>query len=413
MCIRDRFIGFAEPFTYADAPSTWAEDTISEAVNHKLTTEKILSDYQTPITREEFAEVVVNLYKALGGDVDEQIKENPFIDTNNPILLQAYNLGIISGQSATHFAPDASITRQELSVMLVRTMKALDSDFQPIASRSMFFIDRDKIASWAIKEIEYLSDVEIIEGVTLLRIDPTGLTTREQAIVLTMRAYELYERIIRQADALRIGQGADARTLDPHETNDMPSSRVMSQIYDTLVIQNEHMEIEPGLAKSWRYINDSTIEFKLKKGVQFHNGEEFTSKDVKFTLLRGLESPSVGHILGQIDPNGIKIIDDYTIRISTTEPYPPILVHLAHVAGSMLNEKAVTEAGYDYGMNPIGTGVFKFDSWNIGDSIELVKFNNYHGKAAEVERIVFKNIPHNISRLDELEKEKIHIAYDI
>jgi len=228
-----------------------------------------------------------------------------------------------------------------------------------------------------------------------------------------MRTYELYERIITQADVLQVGQGADANTLDPHATSDIPSSRVMSQIYDTLVNQNENMEIEPGLAKSWRYIDDFTIEFKLKEGVKFHNGEEFTSKDVKFTLLRGVESPYIGHIIGQIDPNGIKIIDDYTIQISTNEPYPPMLVNLAHIAGSMLNEKAVTEAGYDYGMNPVGTGAFKFDTWNMGDSIELVKFNDYHGEKAKVERVVFKNIAQYISRLDELEKEKIHIAYDI
>jgi len=363
------FIGFTEPFTYADAPSTWAEDIISEAKEHGLTPEKVLSDYQQPITREEFAEVAVQLYNALGGEVQDEVKENPFIDTNNPTVLKAYNLGIISGQSATHFEPDAYITRQEISVMLVRTMKAIDSNFQPIASRSMVFIDSDEIAPWAKEDIKYLYDQGVIEGMTLLRIDPVGFTTKEQAIVFTMRAYELYDKIIRQAAALRIGQRADARTLDPHETNDMPSSRVMSQIYETLVIQNESMEIKPGLAKSWKHVDESTIEFKLKKGVKFHNGEEFTSKDVEFTLLRALDSPFIAHIIGQINPDGIEIIDDYTIRISTNEPYTPILAHLAQVAGSMLNEKAVIESGYEYGINPVGTGAFKFDSWNITRSV--------------------------------------------
>ncbi|MBU5674952.1 glutathione ABC transporter substrate-binding protein [Alkaliphilus sp. MSJ-5] len=221
------------------------------------------------------------------------------------------------------------------------------------------------------------------------------------------------ESILGQTDVLHVGQGFDPRTLDPHNTNDTPSPRVMEQIYETLVNQNEDMEIEPGLAESWKYIDDVTIEFKLKKGVKFHNGETFTSKDVKFTLLRALESPYVGHVLGEIDPNGIKIIDDYTIQIVTTEPYAPILMHLSHTAGSMLNEKAVIEAGDDYGFIPVGTGPFKFDLWITGDSIELTKFNDYHGEGAMVERVVFKNIAEAQRRFNELKNGQIHIAYDI
>lgn len=406
-------IGFTTPFTYADSPSQWAEDTISQAISHELTTEKVLSDYQNPITREEFAEVAVNLYKALGGEVEEEINENPFVDTNNHIILQAYNLGIINGKSGTTFAPDEPISRQELSVMLVRTMKAIDSEFQPVTKENMFFLDMNEIASWAKEDVHYLFEQGIIKGVGSLSIDPTGLTTREQAIVLTMRTYELYDRIIRQADAFIVAQGADARLLDPHGTNDLPSSRVMSQIYETLVKQNENMEIEPGLAESWKHIDEQTIEFKLKEGVKFHNGEELTSQDVKFSLLRGLESPNVGHILGPIDPYGIEIIDDYTIRISTIEPYAPILANLAHVGASILNEKAVIEAGDSYGNNPIGTGPFKFETWYRGQTIELVKFNDYHGEVAKLNRVVFKNITEPENRFSELQSGKIHVAYDL
>lgn len=407
------FVGFAAPLTYADSPSEWAEGTISEAIESGLTTENILSDYEKPITREEFAEVAVNLYKALGGNTQEEISENPFIDTENTTIIQAYDLGIINGQSDTQFAPDEPITRQELSVMLVRIMKALYSEFEPTVKGAMFFLDQDQIAPWAVEEIAYLFDQGIIKGVGLLSIDPIGLTTREQAIVLVMRAYEVYGRTLRQADALIVGQTAEARSLDPHGTNDTPSSRVMSQIYETLVKQNENMEIVPGLAENWTYIDEYTMELKLKKGVKFHNGEELTSQDVKFTLLRGIEAPSVGHIIGQIDPDGIEIIDEYTIRISTKEPDAAILPYLAHMGASILNEKAVVEAGYNYEMNPVGTGPFKVDKWNRGDTIELVKFNEYHGEGAKEDLIVFKNIPYDQDRLEALKEGEVHIVYDI
>ncbi|WP_053956424.1 glutathione ABC transporter substrate-binding protein [Inediibacterium massiliense] len=214
-------------------------------------------------------------------------------------------------------------------------------------------------------------------------------------------------------DVLVVGQGADAVSLDPHATNDQPSSRIAKQIYETLVTQDENMELQPALADSWESIDDLTFEFKLKKGVKFHNGEAFTANDVKFTLLRGLDSPHIGHIIGSIDPNGIQIIDDYTIRISTKEPFAPLLAHLAHTATAILNEKAVNEFGDDYGQHPIGTGPYKFDKWINGDKVELVRFEDYHGEAPAIQRVIFRNIPENTNRTIELETGGIDIAYEI
>lgn len=214
-------------------------------------------------------------------------------------------------------------------------------------------------------------------------------------------------------ETLLVAQMSDAHTLDPHAGNDRISSRVIAQIYETLVVQNEQMEIEPGLAESWSHINDLTLEFKLKKGVKFHNGEAFTAEDVKFTLLRAMESPNISHIVNVIAPSGIQVIDDYTIQITTTEPYPAILAQLTHVNIGILNEKAVTEAGDDYGQNPVGTGPFKLDKWNIGNSIELHSFKDYHGKAPGVDKIIFRNIPMESDRLMALINGEIDIAYDV
>lgn len=216
-------------------------------------------------------------------------------------------------------------------------------------------------------------------------------------------------------DTLIVAQGADAVTLDPHGTNDQPSSRVMKQIYETLVNQNENMELEPGLAESWEQVDELTFEFELKQGVKFHNGEELTANDVKFTILRALESSHVGHIVGAIDPAKVEIIDEYTIRIGTKEPFAALLAHLAHTGSSILNEKAVTEAGDDYGQKPVGTGPYKFSNWNHGDSIELVKFDEYHdaSRAAKIQKVVMRNVTEIANRTIELETGGVDIAYDI
>ncbi|WP_350343479.1 glutathione ABC transporter substrate-binding protein [Proteinivorax tanatarense] len=214
-------------------------------------------------------------------------------------------------------------------------------------------------------------------------------------------------------DNLVVAQGSDADSLDPHATNDQPSSRVKKQIYETLITQDENMELQPGLAKEWEQIDDLTFEFVLEEGVMFHNGEELKASDVEFTLLRALDSAHVGHIVGAIDAESIEVIDDYTIRFATKEPFAPILAHLAHPASSILNQKAVEEHGDDYFRNPVGTGPYMFDSWDQGDRIELVKFDDYRGEGGHIPRITFRNIAQDSNRTIELETGDIHIAYDI
>ena len=71
------------------------------------------------------------------------------------------------------------------------------------------------------------------------------------------------------------------------------------QIYDTLIVQTEDLDLVPGLATEWEQVDDTTFEFKLRDDVVFTNGEALTADDVKFTLERGLESPNISHIVGQ------------------------------------------------------------------------------------------------------------------
>lgn len=214
-------------------------------------------------------------------------------------------------------------------------------------------------------------------------------------------------------DTIVVAQNSDAKSLDLHATNDNASSRVTKQIYETLVHQDENMELHEGLATSWTVVDELTYEFKLKEGVKFHNGEELKASDVKFTIERALGSSHVAHIVDAIDPEGIEIVDDYTIRISTVEPFAPLLNHLAHPSAAILNEKAVTEAGDDYGQKPVGTGPYMLSNWVTGDSIELARFEDYHGTAAKVEKVLFRNIAEPTSRTIGLETGELDIIYDV
>ncbi|KXG76503.1 glutathione ABC transporter substrate-binding protein [Thermotalea metallivorans] len=219
------------------------------------------------------------------------------------------------------------------------------------------------------------------------------------------------ENAVPAKEEIVVAQGADAKSLDPHATNDQPSSRVMKQIYNTLVTANEDMEIVPGLAEKWEQKDEKTWEFDIRKGVKFHNGEELKASDVKFTLERMLKSDKVAHIVEAIE--SVEAPEDYKVVIKLKEPFGPILSHLSHTAASILNEKAVTEAGDNYGQNPVGTGPFKFSNWQAGDKIELVANEEYFEGAPAIKKVTFRNITEGTNRTIGLETGEVDIAYDI
>jgi peptide/nickel transport system substrate-binding protein len=218
-----------------------------------------------------------------------------------------------------------------------------------------------------------------------------------------------------QAQTITVGQGADAVTLDPHGTNDQPSARVMRQIYDTLIIQQEDLELVPGLAESWEQLDDTTWEFTLREGVTFHNGEPLTADDVVFTFNR-LIDPEVAapaaFLLGFVE--SVEAADERTVRITTQYPFAPILAHLSHTATSILNEQAVTEAGEDYGTTTVvGTGPFSFVRWEPATQIVLERNDDWWGGEVLPERVVFRPIIEGTVRAIELETGGIDIAYGL
>lgn len=213
---------------------------------------------------------------------------------------------------------------------------------------------------------------------------------------------------------LIVANGADPVTFDIQATNDQATTRVARQIYDTLITQTNDLELVPGLATEWEEVSPNLYEFKLREDVVFHNGEPFTANDVAYTLKRASESPTISHIVESIDPTTIEVIDDHTIRIGTSATFGPFLTHLAHPAVGILNEKAVEEAGEDYGITvAVGTGPFEFVEWVADTHVIAESFDDYWGEAPGVDSIEFRTIADPSVRLIELESGTVDIAYDI
>ena len=178
--------------TWRKLASSWAEPEIQKATEYGLTTTKVLRDYQGNITREEFCEMAVKLYEALSSMKAVPISPNPFTDSTNPEVLKAYKLGIVTGTSKTTFSPNNPATREQMSGMLLRTIKAARPAVIVDISGVQAFADEKEISTYAVEAVKFLNKLGVINGIGGGKIGPKANTTREQSIAMIKRVYENY-----------------------------------------------------------------------------------------------------------------------------------------------------------------------------------------------------------------------------
>ena len=210
-------------------------------------------------------------------------------------------------------------------------------------------------------------------------------------------------------DTLTVGLTADARSLDPHATNDAASCNAMIQLYEPLLEVAQDKSLTPMLAESWEQVDPLTYKFQLRKGVKFHNGEEMKADDAIFSLHRMTNSVGVKLYGDLLDPDGFEKIDDYTFTLKTRTPMVMYLPQLCHSSAYIMNKKYVEEAGEDYGDHPIGTGPFKFVSAVKNERTVMERFDDYWGEKAKAKTLIFRIIPEANSRVVELETGNVDL----
>ena len=176
----------------SDIPSDWAKEEIDRAEELNLLTESMQGAYKSSITREEFSGLAVKLYETLSGKKGTAGDNNPFTDTQNIEVITANNLGIVYGKGDMKFAPGSTATREEVSVMLHRTLKAAMPEYNHSGQNECGFSDQNTISSWALEAVGFLYREGIIRGVVDNCFNPGENTSREEAIVLVKRMYEKF-----------------------------------------------------------------------------------------------------------------------------------------------------------------------------------------------------------------------------
>src|SRR5262249_37722203 len=207
------------------------------------------------------------------------------------------------------------------------------------------------------------------------------------------------------AAELSVGLGADITSIDPHFHNLTPNNNIGQHIFDTLVAKDAAGKLKPALAESWRAVDELTWEFKLRKGVKFHDGSEFTAADVVFTLERipnvpNSPSPFTTYTKQVTDKI---VVDPYTLRLKSPAPYPqmPNDMSTIMVVSSKAAGKATTE-DFNSGKAAVGTGPFKFVRWQRGDRVELTRNDAYWGAKPAWDRVSFRIITSDPTRVASL-----------
>lgn len=189
----------------ADAASDWAQEEVAQAISLGFVPEELQGDYQSNITRGEFAKLAVyftafhlnysieELMQACqerDPSLEEGWETTVFSDTTDEIMAYAALISVINGKGdGTSFDPDGGITRQEAACMLVRTRSACGGGYEQIVV-SQEFADWNNVAQWASTDVDRIAYWEVMEGVGDNMFDPLGSYTREQAIVTFLRLEE-------------------------------------------------------------------------------------------------------------------------------------------------------------------------------------------------------------------------------
>ncbi len=232
-----------------------------------------------------------------------------------------------------------------------------------------------------------------------IQCSPSPTTTPGSAAEATATLAPPVQPTATPVPPLVIAQGAEALSVDPQIPSDMTSLRILQNIFDTLVVRDSEMNLQPSLATSYELVNDTTWQFKLREGVEFQNGEPFDATSVKFTVERIL-NPELGSKLQSrfVTLDHAEVVDDYTVNIVTASPDPLLPARLTLLF--MAPPKYVQEEGDEYfGLHPIGTGPYAFVEWVKDDHLSLRANEEYWRGAPAIKEVVFRPIPETSTRI--------------
>lgn len=221
----------------------------------------------------------------------------------------------------------------------------------------------------------------------------------------------------KDVETVKIGVGSMSNNFNPCKDMGIQALRVIYNVHDRLMYQDKEGNIQPQLATSWDWVDDTTFELKLKEGVKFHNGDEMTANDVKFTFdlaISGEVGSAVTNVVDSVE--SVEVVDDHTVRLHLKWPDSIIATRLSATRTAyILPQKYYEEVGGLEGFNaaPVGCGPYKVANIMQGEKIILERFEDYHGDKPYVKNIEFIKFGEDATRMTALLNGEVDIINDI
>ena len=234
------------------------------------------------------------------------------------------------------------------------------------------------------------------------------------AAAMSMLPLATTANLAHAAGTLTVALERDDGSWDPIDTFTLSWGRIGSNLYDGLVMRTPDLKLQPGLATSWDFLDDNKrIRFHLRKGVKFHDGEDFNAAAVKFTFdrLLGPEGAKGPQQANYTSIGSVTIVDDYTVDFTLKSPDPVLITKLAGYGAMIVPPKYIQEKGDTYfNLHPVGTGPFKFIDYKPKVSLTLEANPSYWGGAPKLSGLVYRFIPEAATQVSELQSGGVDIA---
>lgn len=212
-----------------------------------------------------------------------------------------------------------------------------------------------------------------------------------------------------QAERIIIANAQGIPTLDPDLTaSDIPQSVIMEICEPLIDFDADSRQLVPRLAESWTYVDETTLELKLRQNVTFSNGEAFDAESVRFTFARTAdpETKSVNTVFGNVAE--VEVVDSHTVRLILNAP-DALLTQLL-TTYPMLPPVYTAQAGANLATALVGTGPYKLKTFSAGYEVVLERNETYWGTEPAYREAVYRTIESAETQLSALTSGQIHIA---
>ena len=215
---------------------------------------------------------------------------------------------------------------------------------------------------------------------------------------------------------LVIGRATEQSALDPQYAQFTPDVSTADNIFERVVTVGPTLKLGPGLALTWRLVDPTTWELKMRPGVRWHDGSPFTAQDVAFSLKRAHFIPNspapVAPFVAAVKDS--EPVDDLTLLVHTVAPAPLLMEQIGqvYIVPAKLGASVTTE-DFNSGRAMIGTGPYRFRSRLPGDSVVVEAYPDYWGEKPKFGTVTLKFISNDAARVAALLSGQVDVIEQI